>query len=326
MRIIPTFLNYRTISTLLNCGDDDFHGQLCVEGIINSILNLLNRIQAIRNNKKEELVGEAAMTLKMILQCSGAVKFDESVNDFIFPASFHNNPIFEEVHQRIEDWNPDLIDHLQNNLANILRSNNSAKLAAAHGMTSLLRLLVELEQRLSSASPSSFSSTSHLPLLPTASAVSASPAGSNKLIREGSRARLSSPSFVAVLAGALEMERTEFYSTVIEKRQSYCRIRLILRLLSLLDIGSMDHTTATGTGLSAVMQKILDLKGFFMYAASSLASRGSLTIEDYSALEKEIAAIPLPDKVTSSSDMAIILKDTQTMLANAQVKGTSCSD
>ena len=201
----------------MNCGDDDFYGQLYAERIIQSILLLLNRVQAIRNNK-EELVGEAAMTLTMILQCSGAVKFDESVNDFIFPANFHNNDLsFEEVLQRIEDRHPDLIDHLLNNLTNILRSKNAAKLPAAHRMTFLLRLLVELEQQLSSASPSSFSSTPHLPLTPTASGAPASPAGSNKLTRDGPGIRLTSPSFVKVFAGLLEMEQSviEFCSTVI---------------------------------------------------------------------------------------------------------------
>ena len=320
-------IEYRTIYALLSCGDDDFCGQLCVERIIPLILDLLNRIRGLKNERKEELVGEAASVVRMILQCCGAVKFDHQANDFTFPLNFHKDPTFEEVHLKIDERNPDLIDHLQKNLANIAQSNNKAKLVAAHEMTSLLRLLVELEQQLLLASPSS-SSSPLAPLALIASGDPASPAGSNKLINDGTRVRLSSPSFVAVLAGLLEMERTviEFRSTITEKRQSFCRIRLILRLLSLLDIGSMDHTTGMGTGLSAAMRKILDLQGYFVNNASSLAARESLTSEDYFALEMEIAAIPLPDKVTSSTDMAIILKDTQTKLANAQVKERSCSD
>ena len=297
-----------------------------MERIIPLILDLLNRIRGLKNGRKEELVGEAASVVRMILQCCGAVKFDHQANDFTFPPNFHNDPTFEEVHRQIDE-SPDLIDYLQKLLTNIVQSNNRAKLVAAHEMTSLLRLLVELKQQLLSASPSS-SSSPLAPLALTASGDPASPAGSNKLINDGPRVRLSSPTFVAVLAGLLEMERTvlEFRSTVIEKRQSFCRIRLTLRLLSLLDIGKMDHATGTGTGLSAVMRKILDLKSFFVYGASSLAAQGSLTSEDYSALEMEVDAIPLPDKVTSSCDITIIPKDTQTMPANAKVQGMSCSD
>ena len=245
----------------------------------------------IQNDFHEELVGKAAKTLEIILKYCGSLRIDDQTFEFNF-ISYKKNAVNTLLEPTLEG-NPDLLDHLQLHLKSINESAAVAKLTSASEVCGLVRILLEIEKRNltidSSLSPPS------------------SPAASNSgQSREGPRVRLSSPSFVAVLAGLLEMEGTviEINSTLIQRRQSFSRIRTILRLLSLLDIASLDYDTRKA--VSAAIRKILDLKSHF-------------TDESYAALVREIIGISLPDKVISSSDITDLLSDIQSKLAAAEV-------
>ena len=282
-------------------------------------LDLLNRLHKastmnIRQEKKEDLVGEAASVIKLILLCCGRVIFNENTNDFNFPVELHEHPIFHEIRQKKDPIFPDLIEHLESYLDAIFRGQLVDKLAPAYCMIDLLRLLAEFEQRLSPISPaanfssplSSNSNSSFLSPSSPAPSLLLTPESKNgspvRMSAEGVLTRLSNSSFVAVLTGLLKMERTviEFRSTGMEKKKSIRSIRYILRLLSLLDTEPFAGDDIM-IELSAVMQTILELKGNFIFAASSLASRGSLTSEDYEALKSEISRISIPDLNLSST-------------------------
>ena len=246
----------------------------------------------VDNDFHEELVGKAAKTLETILKYGGKLTINDETFEFSFTS--YNQTAATTLLEPTLDGNPDLLDHLQTHLKSINESAAVNKLTAASEMCGLVRILLEIEnQNLtigSSLSPPS------------------SPAASNSgQSSEGPKVRLSSPSFMAVLAGLLEMEGTviEFNSTLIQKRQSFSRIRIILRLFSLLDIASLDHYTRKA--VSAAIRNIFDLKSHFI-------------AEDYAALEREIIGIPLPDKVMSSSEMADLLPDILLKLAAAEVR------
>ena len=259
-------------------------------------MNILKRLDEafnlnIQNDFHEELVGKAAKTLEIILKYCGNLTINDQTFEFNF-ISYKRNAVTTLLEPTLEE-SPDLLDHLQLHLKSIKESAAVNKLASASEVCGLVRILLEIEkQNLTIRSSLSLPS---------------SPAASNSgQIREGPRVRLSSPSFVVVLAGLLEMEGTviEINSTLIQRRQSFSRIRTILRLLSLLDIASLDYDTRKA--VSAAIRNILDFKSHF-------------TFVNYAALEREINGIPLPDKVITSSDMADLLSDTQSKLAAAEV-------
>ena len=212
-------------------------------------MNILKRLDEafnlnIQNDFHEELVGKAAKTLEIILKYGGNLTINYQTFEFNF-ISYKRNAVTTLLEPTLEG-NPDLLDHLQLHLKSIKESAAVNKLTPAFEMCGLVRILLEIEKQ-NLTIDSSFSPPS-------------SPAASNSgQSRDGPRVRLSSPSFVAVLAGLLEMERTviDFNSTLIQKRQSFNRIRIIPRLLLLLDIASLDQ--ATRETASTAIRNILNL-------------------------------------------------------------------
>ena len=245
----------------------------------------------IQNDFHEDLVGKAAKTLETIFKYCGNLTIDDQTFEFNF-ISYKRNAVTTLL-EPTQEGSPDLLDHLQLHLKSINESAAVTKLTPASEMCGLVRILLEIEKQ--------------NPTIDSSLSLSSSPAASTSgQSREGPRVRLSSPSFVAVLAGLLKMEGTviEFNSTLIQRRQSFSRIRIILRLLSLLDIASLDNDTRKA--VSTAIRNILDLKSHF-------------TLENYAALEREINGTPLSGKVVSSSDMADLLSDIQSKLASAEV-------
>ena len=172
-------------------------------------MNILKRLDDafnlnFQNDFHEELVGKAAKTLETILKYCGNLTINDQTFEFNF-ISYKKNAVTTLLEPTLEG-NPDLLDHLQVHLKSIKESAAVNKLTPVSEMCGLVRILLEIEKQ--------------NPTIDSSLSLSSSPAASNSgQSREGPRIRLSSPSFVAVLAGLLKMERTviKFYSIFIQK-------------------------------------------------------------------------------------------------------------